>query len=214
MPAKHTQRSFIEGGLYHIYNSAKKDLLFKEEEDYKTFLFYLYIYVRPIKSVLQQYDELPFRLQIKNLNKEVDILTYCLMPDHFHIIVKQTSLQGVQKLLKQVTNAYTEYFNKKYRLTGPVVKGRYKAIVIEKEKHLLELSRYIHLHPVISQISQRAQDYEWSSMKEFENTSSDAICNKRLILSYFSSNKDFVRFTNDIPSHMNSKDKIEDVKID
>jgi hypothetical protein len=136
------------------------------------------------------------------------------MPDHFHIIIKQTSLEGVQKLLKQVTNAYTEYFNKKYSLTGPVVNGRYKAVPLEKEKHLLELSRYIHLHPVFNKTTLIAQDYEWSSMREFDNTAPEAICNKRLILSYFSSPKDFRDFINNKHDHTSTIKRIEDVRID
>lgn len=202
MPSQYTTRNFVSGGTYHIYNkSSDNKILFKDETDYKTFLFYLFIYLQPLKTVLKVYENLPFRLQIKNLHKEIDCLAFCLMPDHFHILLKQTSEDAIPKLMKQVTNAYTEYYNKKYNTQGPLLRGRYKAVTIEKDQQILQLARYIHLHPVIVKLTKNANEYQWSSMREYENKATEAICNKRIILSYYSSEKAHSSFVNDIEDY-------------
>ncbi|HRN96350.1 MAG TPA: transposase [Candidatus Levybacteria bacterium] len=215
MPSKYTIRNFVEGGVYHVYNkTAGGKILFQDDTDYETFHFYLYIYLKPIKAVLESYANLPFRLQIKNLHKEVDCLAYCLMPDHFHLLLKQTSANGVTKLMKQVTHAYTEYYNKKYHTTGPLMQGRYKAVAIEKDQHLLQIARFIHLNPIIAQLSEKAGEYTWSSMKEYENSSLDTICNKRLILSYYSSEKVLSQFVNNKEDYSRHIVKIKSSTID
>ena len=88
MPSQYTLRNFTEGGLYHIYNRISgNEELFRSAEDYQTFIFYLYIYLKSPKSVLSTYPSLPFRLQVKNLHKEIDALAYCLMPNHCHLFL-------------------------------------------------------------------------------------------------------------------------------
>jgi hypothetical protein len=136
------------------------------------------------------------------------------MPDHFHLLLRQTSENGIQKLLKQVTNAYTEYFNKKYKLAGPVVRGRYKSVAIEKEKHLLLLSRFIHLNPVISAIGESAQSYPWSSIHEYEETRTEGMCSKRLILSYYSSAKEYIKYVNDFKDYESQSFRLKDITIE
>lgn len=199
MPSQYTVRNYVSGGTYHIYNkTADTKILFKDETDFKTFLFYLFVYLQPLKTVLKSYENLPFRLQIKNLHKEIDCLAYCLMPDHFHLLLRQTSEDAIPKLMKQLTNAYTEYYNKKYNTHGPLLQGRYKAVGIEKDQQTLQLSRFIHLHPVVTKLVSHANEYEWSSMNEYENKATESICNKRVILSYYSSEKAHSKFVNDI----------------
>jgi putative transposase len=214
MPSKYTVRSFVGGGVYHVYNRAVKEkTLFRDNSDYETFRFYLYIYLKPLKTVLEQYENLPFRLQIKNLHKEIDALAYCLMPDHFHLLLKQTSKDGVSKLMKQVTNAYTEYYNKKYHTSGPLVQGRYKATTLEKDSYLLQVARYIHLDPVLAQLAPTAQEYTWSSMKEYYGSAVESICNKRLVLSYYSSPKSYTAFVNDSANFAKEKPKLKTLLI-
>ena len=215
MPSKYTLRNFVEGGVYHVYNrAAGEKVLFKDDADYETFRFYLYIYLKPLKTVLEQYENLPFRLQIKNLHKEVDALAYCLMPNHFHLLLKQTSKDGITKLMKQVINAYTEYYNKKYAVTGPLMQGRYKAVFIEKDPYLLQVARYIHLNPVVAQLAQKAGEYPWSSMKEYELSALDSICNKRIILSYYSSENAHSSFVNDYVGYEKEIHKLKQMIIE
>lgn len=215
MPSKYTLRSFVEGGVYHVYNRASGEkTLFKDEADYETFRFYLYIYLKPMKTVLGKYENLPFRLQIKNLHKEVDALAYCLMPNHFHLLLKQTSQDGVTKLMKQVTNAYTEYYNKKYQIQGPLMQGRYKAVSIDKDAYLLQIARYIHLNPVVANLVEKAGDYPWGSAREYESALIESICNKRIILSYYSTEKAHMNFINDYDDYAAQIHKLKQLIIE
>ncbi len=196
MPSKYVVRNFTEG-TYHIYNRSVDKFLFQDDNDYQTFLFYIYVYLKPIKQVLKVYPALPFRLQIKNMSSEVDALSYVLLPDHFHLLLRQSQKDSIPRFMKQLNNAYTEYYNKKYNRVGRIMHGRYKAAFIEKDDQILELSRIFHLHPEITQ-NVPADSYSWSSFREYLDSSLDSFCNKRLLLSYFSSPNRYHTFVGDI----------------
>src|SRR4030042_4414876 len=145
MPAKNVVRDFSENSFYHIFNrGVEKRDIFLDQQDHKIFIYYLTVYLYPLPKVLEVYPKLPIRLHNKNLSQEVEILSYCLMPNHFHLLLKQNTVNGISKLLKQLTNAYTFYFNQKYKRVGGLVQGRFKAVKILNDELLLHISRYIH----------------------------------------------------------------------
>lgn len=189
MPSKYIVRNFSEG-TYHIYNKSIDEFMFQDSDDYKTFLFYIYVYLRPIKNVKQAYPKLPFRLEINNLSAEIDAFSYCLLPDHYHLLLRQVNKDSIPKLMKQLSNAYTEYYNKKYNRKGRLMHGRYRAAAVENDSQIIELSRLIHYHPQISH-DINPINYEWSSLREYLDNSLDTFCNKRLILSFYSSVKQY-----------------------
>jgi putative transposase len=209
VPSKYVIRNFAQGGVYHVFNrGVEKRNIFMSTVDYKIFLYYLFIYLTPLDRVLKSYPNLPFRLQGKNLAKEVEVLSYCFMPNHFHFLLKQITKDGITKFMKQITNGYTEYFNKKYKRDGGLMQGRYKAIQIETDNALIHISRYIHLNPVVADMCSSAEVYEWSSAKEFiKNTS--GICKKDLILSQFNSPLKYEQFLQD---HIDYARELEGVK--
>lgn len=79
---------------------------------------------------------------------DVFIETYCLMPNHFHMLVKQTNTKGVTRYLQRFLTAYSMYFNYKYDRVGPLYQSRTKAKWINSEKYFKEVSRYIHRNPI------------------------------------------------------------------
>ena len=85
------------------------------------------------------------------------------MPNHFHILLKQESSNAMPKFMKQITNGYITYFNKKYKKTGRVFHGKYKSIKIESEYLLIQMTRFVHLNPSIARLVSNPQDYPWSS---------------------------------------------------
>lgn len=195
MPSKHVIRHFEEEGIYHVFNrGVEKRDIFLDEQDYQIFLYYLYIYVVPLERVLIKHPHMPIRLRGKNLSSEVEILAYCLMPNHFHLLIKQKSFDGVSKLLKQLTNAYAGYFNKKYDRVGGLFQGRFKAVPVETNEQLLHTSRYIHLNPLASDLTKDLQSYQWSSYLEYINKKDDLICSRETISFFFQTSKytDFV----------------------
>ncbi len=137
MPAKNSVKQFIENGYYHLYNrGVEKRDIFLDEQDYAVFL-----------SCLKQYLDPRQGSDPKSLAKEVDLLTFCLMPNHFHLLAKQITKNGITKLIRAVCTKYVMYFNKKYERVGTLFQGKYRAAMVDADPYLLHLSRYIHLNP-------------------------------------------------------------------
>lgn len=142
MPAKNTVRTFYADSYYHVYNrGVNRQPTFVDDDDYRVFLNLL-------KRYLSEKPELhPKNGIYPTYHDKVELLAYCLMPNHFHLLLYQLDENGVALLLKAVTTSYGMYFNKKYRRVGPVFQGRFRASSIHKDAYLHHVSRYIHLNP-------------------------------------------------------------------
>lgn len=215
MPSKYVVRNFAENQYYHVFNrGVEKRKIFLDDQDYNMFLYYLFIYLAPLKEVLKKYPLIPIHLQSKNLSNELNLISYCLMPNHFHLLLKQESKDTVSRFMKQVTNAYTRYFNHKYKRVGGLVQGRFKAVLIVKNELLLHISRYIHLNPVISDLIKKLENYQWSSYLDYINKSSKGFISKDLILGSFSSSEEYKKFVLDQVSYAKELDKIKDLLLE
>ena len=95
--------------------------------------------------------------------------------------------------LSQISNSYTKYFNTKYKRIGPLFQGAFKAVLVENEEQLIHLSRYIHLNPVVSQITKSLDDYPWSSYHEYMR-GDEFLCSIRLVLKLFPSKEKYKQF--------------------
>ncbi|OGM12416.1 hypothetical protein A2Z22_04555 [Candidatus Woesebacteria bacterium RBG_16_34_12] len=153
MPSKNRQKIYIENGIYHIYNRGVAKLpIFLDTQDYIKFINILNdaLTKRPLKIIsfdLRGRSYKAVEKQIKNFLDEISLIAYCLMKNHFHLLIKQNSKNSMESFMRSILTRYSSYFNKKYKRVGPVFQGRYKAILITKENYLLHLSRYIHLNP-------------------------------------------------------------------
>jgi putative transposase len=156
MPAKNVVKIYVENGYYHIYNrGVEKRTTFEDDQDYKTFLKYLKEYLsnpKTIKKVktsftLQGLTFQGLEHQTKNYYKEIDLVTFCLMPNHFHLLIKVSGKDSLKGFMQALTTRYTIYFNRRYDRVGSLFQGTYKAILVTDEPYLLHLSRYIHLNP-------------------------------------------------------------------
>ncbi len=148
MPSKNTIKIYVEGGIYHLFNrGVEKRNIFLDDQDYKIFLYYLKSFLTPIDKQSKPPPGIRYQSTTKSgftLYKEIQLVAFCLMPNHFHLLVKQSSKRAIVELMKRLTNAYTEYFNKKYARTGALFQGCYKGVLVEDELYFLHLSRYIH----------------------------------------------------------------------
>jgi len=123
---------FAEGYYYHVYNrGTEKRKIFLKNPDYNKFL--------------EQIKKFNFP---KNTPKYVEIVAFCLMPNHFHFLLIPVVDNGIPLFMQKLGTGYTMYFNKKYERTGVLFQGPYRCILIESDSHLLHLTRYIHLNPV------------------------------------------------------------------
>lgn len=183
MPYRKTQ--FVNGNYYHLYNrGVAKQLIFKEDRDYFRFLdtlnYYHYSGKKPKFSL--RFKLKSFKLNTKN--PLIEIVAYCLMPNHFHLLVKQLRDNGIEELMTKLCDSYSTSYNIKYDRVGHLFQDTFKAVLVETDEQLLHLSRYIHLNPYVADLIGIPEDYLWSSCREyFENR--QAICQKDIILNNF-----------------------------
>ncbi|MCC6323270.1 transposase [Candidatus Nomurabacteria bacterium] len=149
----------VEGEIYHIYNSGvdKRDI-FIDDEDRIRFIHDLYEFND--KNPAPNLNDYLVRSKIKNLEvglpdmkrkpREVlvEILAYCLMDNHFHLLVRQVTTNGVTEFMRKMGTGYTNYFNQKYERNGALFQGKFKSVHIEKDAHLMYMPIYIHFNPL------------------------------------------------------------------
>ncbi len=183
MPAKNRVKKYVEGGYYHIYNRGIEEReIFNDEQDYKTFLYTLKRYLEPYSGETKEGFKrdrpsvLTYKQQM-SLDGEVTLLAYCLMPNHYHLLVKQRIKDGITKLVRRVCTNYSMYFNRKYGRKGVLFESVYKAVLINSEEQLTNLSRYIHLNPVkvikrryglVETVTgSKPEEYPYSSLRKY-----------------------------------------------
>lgn len=199
MPRKNSLKIYVEGGYYHLYNrGVEKRIIFLEDKDYKVFLHFLKKYLSPPEpnGILLTATELtgftPVRPRVvQSLYGSVSLLAYCLMPNHFHFLVKQTVRDGITKLVNRIATNYGMYFNKKYERVGPLFQGVYKAVLIDNNEQLLHLSRYIHLNPLEGGVGglERLVDYNYSSYGDYLGLRRSDWVKVEEVISFFRSDK-------------------------
>lgn len=155
MPAKNSIKQYLKNGYYHIYNrGVDKRIIFEDKQDYGVFLNYLKYYLSPIPKLtsLRKISVNNKTYQIsdykcKNYSQVITLLAYCLMTNHFHLLIKQSDSRSIESFMKSLGTRYTMYFNKRRQRSGRLFQGVYQAVSIDNTAQLLHLSRYIHLNP-------------------------------------------------------------------
>lgn len=187
MPAKNIIKQYETGAYYHIYNrGVDKGLIFRTDKDYKTFLSFLKVYLTP------QGDSVkiaPTR-KLKNYFGEIELMCYCLMPNHFHLFVKQKSDHGIDHFMRSLATKYVRYFNSHYQRLGPLFQDTYRAVQVRSEYQFIYLSKYIHRNPSdlspYKEYPRRIREYPYSSYGNYLHVFSQSWVNTKDILSYFS----------------------------
>lgn len=153
-----------QGEIYHIYNRGNnKKEIFIKDKDYRFFLK---------------------RLKEKAKKFKFSIIAYCLMPNHFHLILKQNDSVAPSKLMSSIITSYSMVFNLRNKTVGHLFQDRYKQKIIRNEQYLLNLIAYIHLNPVKDGLCRIPKDYIWSSHNEYAGYTNDNICDQEMVGSY------------------------------
>ncbi len=184
MPAKNALKRYIAGGYYHIYNRGiDKRTIFLDKQDHAVFLHILKTSLLPVLEP----GPLGFeRYPPKSVYGDVELLSFVLMPNHFHLFILQQTNHGIETLMRSIMTRYVMYFNNKYRRIGRLFQGAYKAIDIETESYFLYLSRYIHRNP-ISVARDGLSSYSYSSYPYYLKLGHADWLNTERILSSFGS---------------------------
>jgi len=135
-----------EGAFYHVTSRGnERRRIFLAKSDYNQFKRYL-------KGAQEKYG--------------YHLHSYVLMSNHYHLII-ETPERNLSKLMQYINGSYTNFFNRRTGRSGHLFQGRYKAILVDVDSYLLQLSRYIHLNPVRAGIVEQPQGYPHSSYKSF-----------------------------------------------
>lgn len=185
--------------FHHVYNrgTEKRDV-FLCDEDYKMFLKYLYLLNdRDVESPAKL-----LRDHGNDVGKEDDhkplvaIVAYCLMPNHFHLLLHEIHEGGISKFMQRLGTAYTMYFNEKYERSGALFQGCFKSKLITDEEYLLGVIDYIHLNPCElwknSPLKKVLQTYQYSSARAYEDRlAKNKILNIEVLQEYTDIPKDY-----------------------
>jgi putative transposase len=142
----HRKTPLIADRFYHIYNRGNdRQSIFFDRENYLYFL----------------------RLTREHIvESDIDILAYCLMPNHYHFLVYPRN-DRLSDAMKKLSLSYTKSMNKRYNRSGVLFQGRFQSILVDNDSYLTYLAQYIHLNPVKSGLVEQAKDWEFSSYLEY-----------------------------------------------
>ena len=186
MPSKNTIKIYASNGYYHVYNrGVEKRTIFVDDQDYKVFLSFLkwYLTEHPKEAII---PGIPMRRRKITLFNQIELLAYCLMPNHFHFLVHQHTAGAMKEFMQSLSTGYALYFNKKYQRVGSLFQGPYKAAMVDQDSYLLHLSRYIHLNPMDIE-GVKVHEWPYSSYGEYLGQRNTRWIHKDFILSLFGS---------------------------
>ena len=178
---------FANGEIYHIYNrGVEKRNVFSEDNDYLRFVHDLFEFNDSNPAPKFYIPSRPQLSEVSLPNREpreflVEILVFVLMPNHFHLMVRQKIEGGVTEFMRKLGTGYTNYFNQKYERVGALFQGKFKSIRINNDSHFLHLPYYIHLNPLdlvapewrnreiknYKQAARFLENYRWSSYLDY-----------------------------------------------
>ncbi len=175
---------YIENGIYHIYNrGCNKDNIFFNKENH------LYL-LRLMEKFKDSY--------------KIEIIAYCLMPNHYHLLMQQKSAKPISSYIQKIFNGYVQAINKQQNRSGTLFEGRSKSILVDKEEYLIHLIRYIHINPVVANIIKKPEQWKYSNYLEWIGKREGSLFSKKVFNSLFDSNKQYQSFV---------VEYIEDLKI-
>ncbi|MBI1807455.1 MAG: transposase [Ignavibacteria bacterium] len=141
---------YIPNQYYHVYNrGAHKSPIYFSDDNYRYCI-----------NLLHKYSK----------RYRVNIGAFCLMPNHYHLIVRHEENGSIARFLQTTFNAYTQALNKQRSLSGTLFEGRAKGIPVDSDQYLLQLVRYLHLNPVVARLVKRAEDWAYSDCADWIKT--------------------------------------------
>jgi putative transposase len=200
MPSKNIVKEYKDEAYYHVYNrGVNKGTIFSNTKDYKKFLGYLKFYLTKLDLRGQTSQVAPTK-RLKNYADNVKLLAYCLMPNHFHLLIYQTDLLAMAEFMQSLCTKYSIYFNRTNKRCGPLFQGRYKAVEVAYETQLIYLTKYIHRNPLdILPARTDLAGYKYSSYGNYLRKFNQSWIQTDDVLEYFkkSSYQEFVEESDD-----------------
>ena len=189
---------FANNELYHIYNrGVEKRTIFLNQTDYLRFVHDLFEFnddkptpssnirfsLRQPSMVNSNHLQQCLEVQLPNIARKllVEVLVFCLMPNHYHLLLRQRIDGGIVKFMQKLGTGYTNYFNQKCKRVGPLFQGRFKAVLINRDSHFIHIPYYIHANPLelimpkwkereienYKKAARFLENYRWSSFLDY-----------------------------------------------
>jgi putative transposase len=133
----------------------------------------------------------------------IDLLAYCLMDNHFHLLIQENLEGGTSLYMKRLLTSYSKYFNTRLDRAGSLFVHPFKAVLVERDEQLLHVSRYIHLNPVVAGIVEDLKDYTWSSVQDYVGLRKRSFVHGGLIRSMMTADE-YKTFVCDQPDYQKS----------
>ena len=179
------------GEYYHIYNrGVNKQNIFFNRENYLFFLRRIRKYLVGESATEEETSEV---LETSEVSKSCDIVAYCLMPNHYHLLVRPHH-DDLSYKMQLLGISYTKAINKQNKRVGPLFQGQFQAVHVDHNEYLLHLSRYLHLNPVIAGLVKQAEDWGFSSYCEYIGQRSGTLPTPKKILSQFENREAYKYF--------------------
>lgn len=198
MPCKNVIKVDIDDCYYHIYaRGHNRNPIFRNDYDYRVFI-----------NLLKRYLDSEIKYDTSgreyiNLHQDLELLSYCLMPNHFHLLIYQINQGTMTRLMRGIMSSYSQYFNKKYKVSGTLFETRFKASLIKNDPYLMHISRYIHLNPK----DWRAHPY--SSIHAYFGVGESDWLQPKRIIELFGSMAIYADFLDDYKDYKKSLDEIK-----
>ena len=214
MPARKT--ILATGETYHVFNrSLRNTPLFTDKREYRLFLETTKYYLQSKPAVkFSYYKAQPNKYGVDLGKTLVKIAAYCLMPNHYHFIIKQVEDLGIKNFIHRLSNSYSHYFNIKHEQKGPLFENRFKAVRIESHEQLVHLSRYIHLNPVTAYLVEDPEDYQYSSYNIYLGKKKSDFVDPSDVLANFSTPQKYKKFVLDQKDYQRELDRIKHLVLE
>jgi len=178
---------FLPDHYYHIYNrGAHKADIFRSDADYIMLL-----------NLIQE----------KRVEFNISVIAYCLMDNHYHFLLRQNGDAKLNDFMQAVFNIYPKRFNYKYGLSGTLFQGPFQAIMVDNEKYLLHLCRYIHRNPVEADMVRNSEQWHYSNYLEFVGKRNGTLVDRKFVRENFGSSDEYREFVMDyVPAEKEEKE--------
>jgi len=198
---------FVNDYVYHIFNrGVDKRKIFLSPRDYRRFLiaaeYYQYA-SRPLRLShflsLTAETQAAIILSLRDTPKQISILAYCLMPNHFHFLIVQHQDGAIRDFMSELANSYTRYFNTKHDRTGRLFSGVFRSVPITNDEQAIHTSRYIHLNPVVASLCtiDELPTYPWTSYNIYLEQRVTPLVSFDTITTYLILPPDYQQFVHD-----------------
>ncbi len=183
MPARNVKKLYVENAYYHLYNrGALSSPLFHDSDDYYLMLHLLKKYLAPEAKINPKTN----LANPANISDYIHLISFCLMPNHFHFLVYQTIPFGITLFTRRLLTSYAMYIINKYKRRGNIFEGKLRGVLVDSESYLLHLSRYIHRNPLkLLQRSDPLSNYQFSSYPYYLGIQHASWVITETILDYF-----------------------------